>query len=75
MKANGITYLIITSILLVIVAVLAYFNTAFPVIFYLTCAGQVLLIYTVYKILTDNYKTEKTFEDWYEDYPYNDHRN
>ncbi len=69
MKNNGVTYLILTSILLVVIAVLAYFNTSFPLVFYLTCAGQILLIFTVYKVLTDNYKTQKTFDDWYEDYP------
>lgn len=69
MKINGITYLIFTSILLVVITVMVFFNTAFPVVFYLTCIGQILLIFTVYKILTENYKTEKTFDDWYEDYP------
>ncbi|PKD17139.1 hypothetical protein APR41_06815 [Salegentibacter salinarum] len=71
MKNNGITYLIITTILLVVVTSLVYFNISFPVVFYLTCIGQILLIYTVYKVLTDNYKTKKTFDDWYEDYPDN----
>lgn len=68
MRFNGITYLIITSILLVVVTVLVYFNIDFPLIFYLTIAGQALLIFTVYKVLTDSFKTDKTFEDWYEDY-------
>ena len=48
---------------------MVYFNINFPVIFYLTLIGQILLIYTVYKVLTDSYKTRKTFDDWYEDYP------
>ncbi|PRX49873.1 hypothetical protein [Salegentibacter salegens] len=68
MKNNGITYLIFTSILLVVITTLVFFNTGFPVIFYLTCIGQILLIFTVYKVLTDSYKTKKTFDDWYEDY-------
>jgi uncharacterized membrane protein HdeD (DUF308 family) len=67
MRNNGITYLILTSILLVIITILIYFNTNFPLIFYLTFFGQCLLIYSVYRILTDNYKTERTFDDWYED--------
>ncbi|HKL36803.1 MAG TPA: hypothetical protein VJ899_10980 [Salegentibacter sp.] len=71
MKNNGITYLILTSILLVIITVLVYFNADFPLIFYLTFFGQFLLIYSVYRILTDKYKTERTFDDWYEDYPHN----
>jgi hypothetical protein len=46
------------------------------VVFYLTLAGQFLLIFSVYKILTDNnYKTKKTFDDWYEDYPHNKEEN
>ncbi|WP_037321804.1 hypothetical protein [Salegentibacter sp. Hel_I_6] len=69
MKNKGITYLILTTILLVLVAALAYFNTDFPLVFYLTFFGQILFIFTVYKVLTDNYSTKKTFEDWYEDYP------
>jgi lipopolysaccharide/colanic/teichoic acid biosynthesis glycosyltransferase len=69
MKNNGITYLIITSLLLVVITSMVYFNINFPVIFYLTVIGQILLIYTVYKVLTDSYKTRKTFDDWYEDYP------
>jgi len=68
MKNNGITYLILTSVLLVLIAILVYFNTNFPLIFYLTFLGQCLLIYSVYRILTDNYKTERSFDDWYEDY-------
>jgi hypothetical protein len=32
------------------------------------CIGQILLIITVYKVLTDDYTTTKTFEDFYEDY-------
>ena len=68
MKNNGITYLILTSILLVIITILVYFNTNFPLVFYLTFFGQCLLIYSVNRILTDNYKTERTFDNWYEDH-------
>lgn len=68
MKNNGITYLILTSILLVIITILVYFNTNFPLVFYLTFFGQCLLVYSVYRILTDNYKTERNFDDWYEDH-------
>jgi hypothetical protein len=32
-------------------------------------AGQFLVLWMVYKVLTDNYKTDKTFKDWYEDRP------
>lgn len=30
--------------------------------------GYLLIPLTVYIVLTDNYKSSKTFEDWYEDY-------
>ncbi|MGM0934853.1 MAG: hypothetical protein ACQEWD_15565 [Bacteroidota bacterium] len=72
MKNRPIILLIITSIILVLVTVLSYFNVQFPLVFYLTVIGQVFLIYTVYSVLTNNYKTTKTFDDWYEDHPIGD---
>jgi hypothetical protein len=44
-------------------------NMAFNWIFYATVLGQGLVLLMVYKVLTDNYKTSKTFEDFYEDRP------
>jgi len=29
-------------------------------------------MHTVYKVLTDKYTTDKTFDDWYEDHPMSD---
>lgn len=69
MKLNGIFYLTITSLVLVALVILVHFDTSFELIFFLTTAGQLLLVYTVYKILTDDYKTERTFDDWYQDEP------
>ena len=40
-------------------------------IFYLTCIGQVIVGVMVYKVLTDNYTTDKTFKHFYEDRPIN----
>lgn len=42
---------------------------AFPSgwLFFLVVFGQAVLIFTVYKILKDDYHTHKTFEDFYED--------
>ena len=37
--------------------------------FYLMVVGQLFLVLMVYKVLIDNYKTTKTFEDFYEDNP------
>jgi len=69
MKLNGIFYLTITTIILVALAVMVHFEFSFSLIFYLTVAGQILLVFTVYKVLTDDYNTNKTFDDWYEDHP------
>ena len=44
-------------------------DLAFNWVFYLTVLGQVALIITVYKVLRDDYTTEKTFKDYYEDRP------
>lgn len=69
MKFNGIFYLIVSTIVLVALAIMVFFNLSFSLIFYTTVGGQLLLIFTVYKVLTDDYKTDKSFDDWYEDYP------
>lgn len=69
MKNRPIILLIITSVILVLVTVLSFLNVQFPLVFYLTLIGQVFLIYTVYSVLTNNYKTTRTFDDWYEDHP------
>lgn len=69
MKLSAITYLLITTLLLVTVAIFAAMDFPFNWIFYLTVLGQVLLIFSVIKVLKDNYTTDKTFEDFYEDHP------
>lgn len=69
MKLTGIFYLIVTTVILLSLVVMVYYNLPFSLIFYVTVGGQLLLIFTVYKILTDGYTTDKTFDDWYEDHP------
>lgn len=69
MKLTGIFYLSLTTVVLVALAIMAYYNLPYSLIFYVTVGGQILFIFTVYKILTDDYSTDKTFEDWYEDHP------
>jgi hypothetical protein len=44
-------------------------NFPFNWVFYLTVIGQVLVVVMVYKVLTDTYTTDKTFEHFYEDRP------
>ena len=69
MKLSGIFYLIITTVVLLTLVVMVYYNLPFSLVFFVTLGGQLLLIFTVYKVLTDDYTTDKTFEDWYEDHP------
>ncbi len=72
MKHSAIKLILAISLLLVVLTIMAEFNFSFSLIFFLTLFGQVLLIYTVYKVLTDKYTTDKTFDDWYEDHPMSD---
>ncbi len=69
MKLSAIFYITITTILLAAVATLVYYNVAYDIVFYTVLAGQAWWIFTVYKVLTDDYSTDKTFDDWYEDHP------
>jgi len=69
MKLSGIFYLIVTTIILVGLTVMSFYETPIQIIFYITVAGQLLFIFAVYKILTDDYTTKKKFKDWYEDHP------
>lgn len=62
-------WVVITTIFLVILTIAASINLAFNLIFYATVLGQGLVLLMVYKVLRDNYKTSKTFEDFYEDRP------
>lgn len=68
MKSTGIILLIITTFILVLLTVLVGLGVDFAPLFLLMCAGQLLLIISVYKILTDKYTTTKTFDDFYEDH-------
>ncbi len=72
MKNTAIKLILALSLLLVVLTIMAELNFLFSLIFFLTLFGQGLLIYTVYKVLTDKYTTDKTFDDWYEDHPMSD---
>tara|TARA_R110002051_G_scaffold91205_3_gene160279 strand:+ start:47488 stop:47712 length:225 start_codon:yes stop_codon:yes gene_type:complete len=69
MKISGMFLLAVTTLLLVTTTIFASLNLAFGWIFLLTVLGQVLFLFTVYKILRDDYSTDKTFADFYEDRP------
>lgn len=69
MRYSVIFYIVITTLLLAGVAIMVFFNFRFDLVFYTVLFGQAWWILTVYKVLTDNYSTDKKFEDWYEDHP------
>lgn len=71
MKIPVMFYVVFTTILLLLVTIFASLDIAFSWVFYLTVFGQIMVGVMVYKVLTDNYTTEKTFDDFYEDYPIN----
>ena len=69
MKPDMTFYILLSTSLLVIVAVMVFYELPFNWILFTTLMGQISLLVMVYKILTDDYSTEKTFDDWYEDRP------
>lgn len=69
MKLTAHFYIIVTTLLLVTVAVMVFYNVAFPIVMTTVLIGQAWWIFTVFKVLQDKYSTDKTFDDWYEDYP------
>ncbi|MET7029620.1 hypothetical protein [Sediminicola luteus] len=69
MKVSTMGSVAITTIALLLVTIMAALDYPFNWVFYMTVLGQALLIYMVYRVLVDDYKTDKTFEDFYEDHP------
>ena len=71
MKIPVMFYVALTTFMLVMLTVMVSLNIAFSWVFYTMCIGQVLVLIMVYKVLKDNYTTDKTFENFYEDKPIN----
>lgn len=71
MKIPVMFYVGLTTFLLVMLTLMVSMNMAFTWVFYTMCLGQVLVLVMVYKVLRDNYTTDKTFEHFYEDRPVN----
>lgn len=69
MKKSPFLYIAITTLLLITITIMCSMNFPFNWVFYLTVIGQILVVLMVYKVLTDNYSTDKTFEYFYEDCP------
>ena len=69
MKNSAMFLVLFVTIFLLVLTALAYTNIGFSWVFILTVIGQLLVVLMVYKVLKDHYTTDKTFEDFYEDYP------
>lgn len=69
MKSTAMFWVAMTTIVLITVTIMASMGFPFNWVFYITLLGQFMVVYMVYRVLTDNYTTDKTFEDFYEDHP------
>lgn len=69
MKINAISLLGFTTLVLITLTIFVAMDFSFSWVFFLTVFGQALLVFTVYKVLRDDYTTTKTFKDFYEDRP------
>ena len=69
MKISAMNWVVITTLFLILLTIAASMGYAFHWIFYATVIGQGLVLLMVYRVLTDAYSTDKTFEDFYEDCP------
>ena len=69
MKISAMGVVGFTTMVLVTLTIMVSMNFPFNWVFYVTVFGQAMVVYMVYKVLTDDYQTTKTFEDFYEDMP------
>ena len=69
MKTTAMFWVSLTTLVLITVTIMAAMNFPFNWVFYITVLGQGMIVFMVYKVLTDNYTTSKTFKDFYEDCP------
>lgn len=68
MKNRAMRWVVYTTALLVIVTILSSYNALFKWVFSLMVIGQAALIFMVYQVLVDKYKTDLTFKDGYQDH-------
>lgn len=69
MKDTALFWVGITTLVLITVTIMATMNLPFNWVFYVTVLGQILVVVMVYRVLIDDYTTDKTFADFYEDHP------
>ena len=58
----------ITTLLLVTLVIMVSMDLPFNWVFYMTVLGQVFVVWMVFRVLKDDYQTDRTFDDFYEDY-------
>lgn len=69
MRNSAMFWVALTTFILITVTIMVTMDFRFDWVFYVTVLGQAAVVFMVYKVLTDTYTTDKTFEDFYEDYP------
>jgi len=69
MKNSAMFWVFLSTLILLTVSIMVAMNFPFNWVFYLTVLGQGAVVFMVYKVLTDDYHTDKSFDDFYEDYP------
>lgn len=72
MNSSAMFWVGSTTVVLIMVTIMVSMDFPFNWVFYITVVGQIMLVFMVYKVLTDNYTTDKTFKDFYEDHPVGD---
>lgn len=69
MKSKAIFFVIVTSLFLLMYTALAQFDVSVRLVYSLFLIGNILVITMVYKVLKENYSTNKNFNHWYQDNP------
>ncbi|MNF22442.1 hypothetical protein D3C84_29980 [compost metagenome] len=69
MKNFVIKLVIFTTVYVLVFAGLSQTNVPLSILMLLYSIGIILILFMVYSVLHDDYKTSKTFKDWYNDHP------
>ncbi|MNE31135.1 hypothetical protein D3C80_1246830 [compost metagenome] len=69
MKNFVIKLVIFTTVYVLVFAGLSQTNAPLSILMLLYSIGIILILFMVYSVLHDDYKTSKTFKDWYNDHP------
>lgn len=69
MKNFIIKLVIFTTVYVLVFAGLNQTNVPLSILMLLYSIGIILILFMVYSVLHDDYKTSKTFKDWYNDHP------